>query len=51
VIDLIVSCQQIGDDRYSYAGADVPRQAVETLQGCGKLRWGRREWLPSKLIF
>src|ERR1700716_4335112 len=30
VIDLIVSCQQIGDDRYSDAGADVPRQVVET---------------------
>src|SRR5712672_2671103 len=30
MIDLIVSCQQIGDYRYSHAGADVPRKVVET---------------------
>src|ERR1700731_4027275 len=30
VIDLIVSSQQVGDHRYTHAGADVPRQVVET---------------------
>src|SRR5258708_1952826 len=30
VIDLVVSDKQIGDHRYSHAGADVPRQVVET---------------------
>src|SRR5438309_8167450 len=39
VIDLIVSCQQIGDDRYSDARSDVSRKVVETgpvgaLFGC-----------------
>src|SRR6267154_4796282 len=49
VIDLIVSCQQIGDHRYSYAGADVARQVVEpgtvgALFGCERRERHDRQW-------
>jgi len=48
VIDLIVSCQKIGDDRYSDAGSDVPRKVVETgtvgaLLGCERGERNGRE--------
>src|SRR5712672_3873704 len=49
VIDLIVSCQQIGDHRYSHAGADVSRKVVETstvgaLLGCERRERHGRQW-------